>query len=892
MSRSDRIFRQLLRLFPAEFRGDFGTEMADTFREHRLDTFAQGGTMAHLRLWRDTILGVVTTAPREHLDVLRQDVRYAMRSLRRSPGFAAASILALAVGIGANTAVFSIVNGVLFKALPYSRPEQLVTMFEKVPDAPVEKFGFSAPDFEIIRRHATSFTDLAAYRNVSYELSGAGSSDRVTVTRVSPEIFQLLGASAALGRTLTSEDDAANAPVAVLSFGLWSRAFGRDPAVVGKTIALDRRPYIIVGVMPRTFAFPPRGSTLNGEPAALFAPIAFSPFERQAFGMMYNNSVVGRLKPGVSIEAARSELGGLSKPLTDAYPPQIRGYAERLLIPFGPFGEEVVGKSRRLLLLLMGAVGIVLLIGCVDVANLILTRSGARYRELAIRSAIGASPARVVRQLLTESLVLSLGGGGLGLVLAYWAMRAFLSLAGSTLPRVESIGFDWPVVAFTATLALTTPLLFGLAPALQAAIGSTLDALKEGSHSTAGPARHRMLRTLVVAQVALALVLSVGAGLFLHSFVRLLDTDPGFRMEHVVNASTTLPSGQYATGQAVKAFYAQAVDTVRQIPGVTVVGASPDRPLGVQERRGFTPDSSARPLATLDRIIAATWTVGQYFEALGIPLERGRFFTDADGRTGQRVVILNERLAQALWPGGDPIGHQIKWGIEGSLAPWMTIVGVVGDVKQGPLNEEIIPLTYVPLAQELADEARGPVVGFLSNVNVVARIAGGDDRTMATIGAGLRRSDPALPPGKTEAIADIVSDSVQPQRFSMTVVSSLAVVALALAVMGIYGVLANAVVQQRREIGVRIALGATPLNLLWLVLRRALIMMATGIAIGTLGALAITRVMAGLLYEIRPTDAVAFLGSVVLLAGLAVGASLIPAWRATRVDPLVALRAD
>jgi hypothetical protein len=825
--------------------------MTDTFREHRLDTLAQGGIMAQLRLWRDTILGVVTTAPREHLDVLRQDMRYALRSLRRSPGFAAASILALAVGIGANTAVFSIVNSVLFKALPYSRPEQLVTMFEKVPGAPVEKFGFSAPDFEIIRRHATSFTDLAAYRNVSYELSGAGSSDRVTVTRVSPEIFPLLGASAALGRTLTSEDDAANAAVAVLSFGLWNRAFGGDPAVVGKTIALDRRPYTIVGVMPQTFAFPPRGSTLNGEPAALFAPIAFSPFERQAFGMMYNNSVVGRLKPGVSIEAARSELGGLSKPLI-----------------------------------------VVLLIGCVDVANLILTRSGARYRELAIRSAIGASPTRVVRQLLTESLVLSLAGGGLGLALAYWAMRAFLSLAGSTLPRVESIALDWPVVAFTATLALTTPLLFGLAPALQTAIGSTLDALKEGSHSTAGPARHRLLRTLVVAQVALALVLSVGAGLFLRSFVRLLGTEPGFRIEHVVNASTTLPSGQYPTGQAVKAFYAQAVDAVRQIPGVTVVGGSSDRPLGIRERRAFTPDTSTRSLPTLNRVVAATSTVGQYFEALGIPLERGRFSTDADGRTAQRVVILNERLARAFWPGVDPIGHQIKWGVEGSVAPWMTIVGVVGDVKQGPLNEEIIPLIYVPLAQELPDEMRGPMVAFLSEVNVVARIAGGGDATVATIGAALRRSDPALPPAKTEAIAGIVSDSVQPQRFSMTVVSSLAVVALVLAVVGIYGVLANAVVQQRREIGVRIALGATPRDLLWLVLRRALIMMATGIAIGTVSALAITRVMAGLLYEIRPTDAVAFLGSVVLLAGLAVVASLVPAWRATRVDPLVALRAD
>jgi predicted permease len=723
-------------------------------------------------------------------------------------------------------------------------------------------------------------------------LSGSGPSERVTAARVSPSVFALLGAVPSLGRTLTNDDDEANAPVAVLSFGLWNRAFGRDPSVVGRTIALDRRPYTIIGVMAESFAFPPRGSTLNGEPAALFVPIAFSQFERRAFGMMYNNSIVGRLKPSVPLDAARAEVDRLKKAVTDAYPSQIRSFSAQVLFPFSSFAEEVVGKSRRLLLLMMGAVGMVLLIGCVDVANLMLTRAAARQRELAIRSAIGASRARVVRQLLTESLVLSLCGGGLGLLLAYGAMRGFLSLAGTTLPRVESIGFDPSVIGFTIILSVATPLLFGLMPALQTATRSVMASLKEGSQSTPGRSRHRWLGSLVVAQFALALMLSVGAGLLVRSFVRLLGTNPGFRTEQAVTAAMTLPRGRYPTGQAVKAFYARAIEAARQIPGVSFVGAAPDRPLGMRERRSFTPDSSGKLPSSLSRVIAAEFTVGHYFQALGIPLKRGRFFTDADGQNGQPVVILNERLANAVWPNEDPIGHQIKWGIEASISPWMTVVGIVGDIKQGPLGDAILPQVYAPLTVDLPDAARGPVVDFLSQVNLIVRTDGDRDATMPAVAAIFRRFDPELPPAKTEAITDILSESVQPQRFSMTVVTLFAFVALALAIVGIYGVLANVVSQQTREIGVRVALGAAGGDLIWLVLRRALVLMALGLAIGTAGALGITRIMTGLLYEIRSTDAVAFGGSVALLASLAVAASLIPAWRATRVDPLVALRAD
>jgi putative ABC transport system permease protein len=890
MSRSERLFRYLLRLFPAEFRGDFGDEMTQTFREHRQDVLARGGTMALLALWRDTIRGIVATAPREHLDVLRQDVRYGLRNLRRSPGFTAVAIVALAIGIGANTAVFSIVDGVLFKALPYPHPERLVTAFESLGTS-LEKMGFSPPDFETVRRDATSFTDVAAYRNVSYELSGIGQSIRVKAAKVSPSLFSVLGASPALGRTLAQEDDTANAAVAILSFGTWAGVFGRDPNVIGRTVSLDRRPYTIVGVMPEPFTFPPRGSTMNGEPAALFVPMAFTPFERQAFGMMYNNSVVGRLKPGVTLEAARSEIELLTRRVIERYPPPLRPFSQGLQIPLGQLDEEIVGRSRSLLLLLMGAVAIVLLIACADVANLMLTRAGGRQRELAIRSAMGASPTRVVRQLLTESFVLAALGAALGLLLGYGTLRVFQSLAGTTLPRAESIGFDWRVVLFTAIVGLSTPLLFGLLPALRTAFASALYALKEGSYSTAGVGRQRVLRSLVVAQFALALMLSVAAGLFVRSFLRVLATDPGFRVDHVVNTMTALPTGRYSNGQIVKAFYAQAVEAAQQIPGVALAGASTDRPLDIRERRACTPDHSARPVTSPSRLVAATWTVGRYFEALGIPLKRGRLFTDTDGKSGQPVVIISETLARDIWADADPIGRQIKWGIEVSQAPWMTVVGVVGDIKQGPLDAETLPLVYEPLAQEVADEMQGVILPFYANVNLVTRTASSVEVTTSAIRASLQRADPALPVAKTDELAEIVNDSVRSRRFSTSVVAAFAVVALGLAAMGIYGVLASVVLEQTREIGLRLALGATSGDVLWLVFRRALVMAAAGVSIGIAGALAITQVMAGLLYQIRPTDAVTFLGAALLLAGLAAAASLIPAWRATRVDPLVALRA-
>jgi len=821
-------------------------------------------------------------------DAVRGDVRYALRNVRRNPGFTTIAVLALAVGIGANTAVFTIVNGVLLRALPYRNPGELVAMFEKVPGAPVAKFGFSPPDFEIVRDASRSFTGMFAYRNETVELSGVGEPQRVVATRVSPEMFGVLGVAPIVGRALTADDDRSDANVAVIGYGLWTRAFGRDPSAIGRTLALDRQPFTIVGVMGDAFEFPPRGGELNNEPGTLYVPIAFSPFQRQGFGSQYNNGVVARLKPGVTVAQARAELASIVKPLAERYPPVLSKMAASLSIPMWPFMDEIVGQSRRMILVLMGAVAIVLLIGCADVANLMLTRAGSRQRELAVRSALGASPARVVRQMLTEGFVLAFLGGAAGLLLAWWIMRAMLALAGDTLPRVEAIAFDRRVLAYTIALASLTPLVFGVVPALRAALRSTFEALKEGGRGgSAGHGRQRMLGALVVAQFALALMLSVGAGLLVRSFMRLLSTSPGFRAEQLVTASVQLPRGRYTDGPQIKAFYQQAVDAVRTIPGVRAAASSTDRPLRILERRTFTPDATAQVLP--QRVVAATWTTGNYFEALGLPLTRGRFFTDSDGRESGRVVILSEMLARRLWPDQDPIGHQIKWGIEQSRQPWMTVVGVVGDMNQSALGIEPIAQTYEPIWQQ--PDAR-PVLDFYRRVNLLVRSDRDPSAVLASIRGAIARLDPELPLSDAQPAVEVVADSVRPQRFSMTLVGLFAMVALALAAIGIYGVLANAVTQQTHEIGVRMALGARGASVMWSVLRRALLLMAIGVAIGTAGALALTRVMAGLLYEVHPTDAVTFAGSALLLALLAVTAGLVPAWRATRVDPLVALRAD
>jgi predicted permease len=445
---------------------------------------------------------------------------------------------------------------------------------------------------------------------------------------------------------------------------------------------------------------------------------------------------------------------------------------------------------------------------------------------------------------------------------------------------------NYRVIAFTAVVALMTPLVFALLPALRTAFATDAEILKNSTTSaTPERARARLLGAFVIAQVALALILSVGAGLLVRSFLRLLSTDPGFRPEQVVRLTTTLPSGRYANGQQVRTFYQRVTEAAQRIPGVLVTGVGNDLPLSVRERRAFTAEGSTRAIPEASRLIAPTWTSTAYFQALGVPLKRGRFFTDADNRNAQPVVIINDALAHMLWPNADPIGHRIKWGIEASQSPWMTIVGVVGDVKQSSLNTPTIAQVYVPLLQQALDSE------LFRTVNLVVRSTRDPDSLIADLRASIRELDPELPV-KAQALSDMIKDSLRPQRFSMTVVMLFAILAVGLAAIGIYGVLANVVGQQTHEIGIRLALGAGSADVIWMVLRRALTLMAIGVGVGVAGGLALTNVMSGLLYEVQPMDAIAFLSAVILLASLATVASLIPAWRATRVDPLVVLKSE
>jgi putative ABC transport system permease protein len=870
-----------------ELNSHLDAHIADNLRagmppdQARRDALIKLGGLAHTaEAWRDQ-----HTLP--FGEKTMQDIRYALRLLVKSPGYALAAIAALAIGVGANTAVFSIVNGVLVKSFPFRDPSKLVLLFEQIPISTV-KFGFSPPDFETIRRVVRSYDGFAAYRTQSYELAGTDNPQRVIGARVSSDLFSILGAEPARGRVFTAAEDQQIARVAVVSDGLWARAFGRDPSLVGRSIQLDGRTYSVIGIMPRQFVFPPRGAEMNGEPADVFVPMSFLPFERQGYGMFYNNTVIARLKPGVSIDQARAETASLLPSLIESYPPPLRQFVANQRIPVTPFSEETVGNSRRLLLVLMGAVALVLLIGCADVASLILTRSAARQRELAVRSALGATRGRLVRQLLTESVVLAAAGSVAGAALGFGLMRMLLSLAGERLPRAESIGFDYSILAFTAVLAIVTPLVFGVVPALRAARNTDSEALKEsGRHATGGRRRSWLLGGLVVAQFAVALVLSVGAGLLVRSFVRLVNTDTGFRPQQSVRATVTLPIGRYANGRPVVAFYQRAIDAARTMPSVNFAGAGSDLPLGVRERRSFSADGASRPIPEARRLLAATWTAGNYFDALGIALKRGRFFTDADGPQSQRVVIVNEQMARLLWPDADPIGHQLRWGVNiaENQSPWMTVVGLVADVKQAGLDLPAMAQVYVPLAQDASG------AGLLRTVNLVVRSTRDARSLMADTRRVLQAVDPSMPV-TTQSLGEMVGESVKPQRFSMTVMSAFAGVALVLAALGIYGVLANAIAQQTQEIGVRVALGATTGDVMWMVLRRALLLSGAGLLVGVIGALALTRTMAGLLFEVRATDALSFAGAAVALAATALAASLIPAWRATRVDPIVALRAE
>jgi predicted permease len=898
----------LVRLYPRRYRDRHGAELANAMLAC-LEREAQSGVSPRITVAR-LVLDAVSASLLVRRDLRRagphpdrspgdslmpsilHDLRYSIRVIARAPLFSVLVIATLGLAIGANTAIFSVVNGVLLRALPFENPDRLMVLYKGA--AGQRTFGFSAPDFVAFEQRARSYDGLAAYRTVDFELSGIATPERIKAARVSASLLDVLGVRPALGRPFTPEEDTGRQPVAILSNALWRRSFASDPSAVGKAVMLDRRAYTIVGVMPAGASFPSSGPRLNNAPAAVFVPISFSDVELRAFGSMYNNSVLARLKPGVSMAQASAEAEAISRQVgTEVYPAELREFASNLTTSLTPMQDEIVGNVRRILYILLGAVGVVLLIACADIACLMLTRAAGREREVAIRTALGAGRGRVMRLMLMETGVLAIAGAALGVAVAWWGQRALLASAPVDIPRAQEISFDFRVLLFTLAASIAATLISGLLPAWDASRRDSNAALKEGGRTGAGGVRQRKIFAgLVTLQFACAVVLLAAGGLLIRSFSRLMAVDPGFKADHVVSAATSLPASGYRTGADVRVFYTRLLDGARRLPGVTAVGAATDLPLTVRERRAFTVENPPPAAAAPAGVVANDWVMGQYFEALGVRIVSGRALSDIDTLGAEPVVVVNETLARRYWPGEDPVGRRVAWGNPRNHGPWMRVVGLVGDIKQAGLGAVTEPQTWQPWAQ-MSDQTLGTnAVGIFRSMRLMVRAQAPPTSLISAIREQVRALDPALPVTDVQTLDEVVTASAAPQRFNAALLGGFAGIALLLAAVGIGGVLAITVSRRTQEIGIRLALGANAGTVVRMVIRQGMALVAAGLAIGLPLALAATRLLTSLLFETTPHDVAAFAGATVVLCVVACAACAAPAIRASRVDPMQALRID
>jgi putative ABC transport system permease protein len=810
------------------------------------------------------------------MGTLWKDIRFAARMLWKGRGVTAVAVAALALGVGANTAVFSVVNAALLKPLPYREPERLVRISEDSKAIP--GMSVSYPDFLDWRRQQTSFELMAATQPASYNLSGGGEPERLAGRNVSPEFFAVLGVEPALGRSFTEEENRPGAGrVAVISHGLWQRRFGSDPSILGRALTLNGEPYTVVGVTRRGFVY--------GAPVDVYVPLG-SLVDRMM--MMRANHpgiyVVARLKPGVTAEGALRELKAIAARLEAQYPDSNAGVTAALQ----PLSEFFVGDVRPSLLVLLGAVGLVLLIACANVANLLLARAASRGREIAIRTALGASRLRVMRQLLVESMLLSLAGGAAGLLLAVWSVDFLRTAASENLPPTAEVGLDANVLLFTLGVTLLTGLAFGLAPAVQASRADLNAALKEGSRSqTGGRSRRRVRSALVVAEVALSLLLLVGAGLLLKSFARLREAPLGFEPAGLLTMQVSRSVGRGEPPARALAYFDELRRRAGSLPGVKAVAYSAGLPqLGAIETTTWVegrpdPGPGKAPQAVL------YITSPGYLDAMGIRLVRGRFFDDGDTLSAPRVAVVDEEFARALFPGEDPVGQRLK-GFEAEGVPPAEIVGVVGHVNNYGLNQaEPVKSQLYYAFKQIPEHLLGEVLG---GVYVAARAEGDPAALAPPVRRESRAIDPAQPVYRVRTMEEVLAGSIATQRLSATLLTFFAAVALALAAVGIYGVMSYAVTQRRHEIGIRMALGAQGRDVLLMVVGQGMLLALLGLGLGLLAALALTRLLEGLLYGVSATDPFVFASVPVVLGAVALLANLVPARRAMRVDPLVALR--
>jgi putative ABC transport system permease protein len=819
------------------------------------------------------------------LDEFSQDLRYGLRVLRKSPGFAVVAILTLALGIGANTAIFSVVNAVLLSPLPYADSPRLVLIKEVLPSAGALPMYVSGPDITPIRNLSHVFDGFAGFRDWTYELSGSGEPERIIANRASSELFPVLGVQPILGRNFSAEEERPGHPVAVLGYGLWQRRFGGSRDVLGQTVNLDRQPYTIIGVMPQSFVFPLPGMG-QGAAADLWVPLALSNEELSDFGDDFSWGAVGRLKPGIRLTQANADLQLTARGVLDLY----QQWARDAHMPLGdfqlgveakPLREEVTGPLKLTLWMLLGAVSFVLLIACVNVANLLLMRASGRQKETAVRLAIGAGRWRLLRQFLVEGLLLSAFGGVLGLALALWFKNAMVASMPASIPRFYPVALNWPVLLFTFLLIAATGCVFGAVPAFWSSRTNVNSSLQTNGRShSQGPEHQRLRAAFVVVEVALSVILLVGAGLLVRSFERVLNSNPGFRPEHVLTASADLPPAQYPGDEQTAAFYKQLMRRLQQNPEVVAAGGSTDLPLLGQWNHTFTLEGSQPAPDVLANICYHSVIYGDYLQAMGIPLLRGRYFDEHDGPQATLVALVSEALAKKYWPGQEALGKRLKWGGPESADPWKTVVGIVGDVKQGPLDTAAALHTYQPYAQ----------LAGARSLRIAVRTLGDPAAIAGDVRAAVRSLDRQLALGSVRTMDEVVSRSTASRRFSLALVGSFALLAVLLAAIGIYAVLAYSVARRTHEIGVRVALGARRGDVVRLVLGHSLRVTAIGMLIGVAGALGLTRALQSLLYEVSPTDPLTFSAVLLLLVGISLAASYLPMRRAMRVDPMVALR--
>jgi putative ABC transport system permease protein len=825
------------------------------------------------------------------MQTLLQDLRYALRQLRKAPGFALTTVLTLAVGIGGVTAVFSVVEAVMLRPLSFKDSGNLISLHESF-EHDSHELRMSAPDVLIFQRESQAFFGVGGFIASAYELTGAGAPFKARAERVTSSLFPILGIEPLLGRIFTQQEDDNASPVTVISYSLWKDRFHSDPNVLGTTIDLDRRPYIIIGAMPHSFEFPLDAGRLSQRD--LWVPMSFTPIEKKSEGNNFDYSAVARLKVGITMPQAQQDVDRIFAEIQARYP---AGSGLKLHGYFLPLREEVIHNARPLLRILLGAVSLILLIACVNLANLLLVRAAGRRREFGVRLALGATNRTMFRQLLTESLALSCLGGVAGVTLAIVLVHAAAAELPDSLPRLSEIEVSWPLLLVAMILTVTTGLICGLVPAVQSMHGDVLDSLRDGGHGAGQNPRQSCLRSgMVMLEVGLAMVLLVFSGLLLRSFAKMLEVDPGFEPSHVLTASLSLPAHEYPAQQKVDAFFAELQHKLEAQPGVKSVGFSSNIPIvGQRSGRLIAPEGYIKRSGE-GWIIASNYlTQGNYFDAIRIPLVRGRYFTASDDQSGAPLVtVISQSLASRYFPGKDPIGMQIKVGPEfASPMPAMTVVGIVGDIKQGARDEATVPQIYEPLSQAVADLGPfGAMIGVAGDTNIVIRTTGDPAALQVVLNKSVHQLDALLAVADVNTMDEIMAATESSRRFNTIILTSFAAIALLLSLLGIYGVMAYSVSERTREIAIRMALGSTREGVLLRTLRNAFSLTAIGAAIGLTASLGSTRLLTGLLYGVKPLDGPVMVGAIILLFICSLLAAWLPARRAASVDPMQALRAE